>query len=320
VTLKKLRRRLTQPFHSFGIHLLRFLILPLPLGGVRRLGSFIGWIIFRVPSCRRIVLGNLEAVFPGESPEWRLRVGRASCGSLATTVLEFLWLHCDQARIDRHFFVSPELEAYFAVREEKRPSMLFTLHSGNWELAAIIAGRYLPPPVTLIARRFKSAGIERLVSAGRSFAGAQITHEKGAVRDFLKTLKAGGAIGMLVDQNTKIEQGGVFVDFLGLPATMSRTPSVFARRMNCRIGLFPIRRTPEGFRAEYLALPEPASLIDDHSLSQSISDVMSDFIRRNPEEWVWLYKRWHLIPKDAPPELAARYPAYSRREGTDNED
>lgn len=320
VTPKRLRRRLTQPFHSLGIHFLRFLILPLPLSGVRWLGKVIGQIIFWVPSCRRVILANLQMVFPANDKAWHRRVGLASSTSLATTVLEFLWFHCNQERLDRHLFVSPEMSAFLNSKAPNRPSMLFTLHSGNWEMAAIIAGRYLPPPVTLIARRFKSAGIERLVTAGRTFAGIQITHEKGAVKDFLKTLKAGGGIGMLVDQNTKIEQGGVFVDFLGLPATMSRTPATFARRFKCHIGLFPIRRTAAGFMVEYLPLPEPENALDDGSLAQTFSDTMSTFIRQHPEEWVWLYKRWHLIPKEASEEVAARYPFYARREGTEEED
>ena len=320
MTLKRLRRRLTQPFHSFGIHLLRFCILPLPLSWVRRLGGFIGQIIFWTPSCRRVILANLQMVFPEKDRDWHRRIGLASTASLATTVLEFLWFHCNQKRLDRHLFVSPEMLSFINSKAPNRPSMLFTMHSGNWEMAAIIAGRYLPPPVTLIARRFKAAGIERLVTAGRTFAGIQITHEKGAVRDFLKTLKAGGGIGMLVDQNTKIEQGGLFVDFLGLPATMSRTPATFARRFNCHIGLFPIRRTPAGFMVEYIPLPAPENATDDGTLSQNFSDIMSTFIRQHPEEWIWLYKRWHLIPTDASAEVASRYPFYARREGAEEED
>ena len=120
---------------------------------------------------------------------------------------------------------------------------------------------------------------------------------------------------MLLDQNTKPIEGGVFVDFLGRPAPISGAGALLAIRLKVPILVaFALPDGQGGYR------PTPPVLVDQtalpeteedaiQALTQRIADAISAQIRKTPEYWVWSYKRWKIRPAGSRPE---DFPYYSR--------
>ena len=118
---------------------------------------------------------------------------------------------------------------------------------------------------------------------------------------------------MLVDQNTPLEEGGAYVSFFGLPATISRAPAVLARRLGLEVVAAACLRTESGFRMVTVPLPMPVSAYaDDQSLLQAIIAANEALVRAHPEHYVWTYRRWRYVPDDCQPDLRARYPFYAK--------
>src|SRR6185436_6033974 len=103
------------------------------------------------------------------------------------------------------------------VRAAKRPIVIVTGHCGNWELlAAALNQRGLG--MAVVARELDDQGLQEALLGFRARFGTRtiVRGTPGAARELLRTLRSGGALGMLIDQDTKVE--GVWVDFFGRPA------------------------------------------------------------------------------------------------------
>jgi lauroyl/myristoyl acyltransferase len=163
-----------------------------------------------------------------------------------------------------------------------------------------------------VAKTFRNPGLDRRMVGWRQVTGLRIIPAKGAVKALLRAVRVGNHVGVLMDQNTHPRRGGIFVDFFGLPATFTRTPAMLARRMDLEVRINTFVREDGAFRFRTLPLPRPAAdYADDASLTQDMVRGIEALIRRYPEQYVWLYKRWRYIPAACSAELAARFPYYA---------
>jgi len=130
----------------------------------------------------------------------------------------------------------------------------------------------------------------------------------------IKALKEGYFIATLVDQNTRVRDGGVFVDFFGLPATTSRAPAMFARKLNVPIAVGGLIRQGRRYRVFTVELPKATGdYADDQELVQDIIRITEELIRQYPDQYRWMYERWRYIPEDIDPEREKRYPPYAEK-------
>ncbi len=177
--------------------------------------------------------------------------------------------------------------------------ILLTCHFGNWEvLGAWLAQNNYPMKVvgtTLFDPRLDKILIEIRNNAGYT----NITRGKGT-REILRTIKKGMSVGMLIDQDTKSQ--ATFVNFFGKPAHTPTGPAVLARRL--KVPIIPIfMYMKEDFSYQLECLP-PLDLVrtDDEDSditinTQKCSDAYEAMIRRFPEQWVWMHKRWKTQPE-----------------------
>jgi KDO2-lipid IV(A) lauroyltransferase len=130
----------------------------------------------------------------------------------------------------------------------------------------------------------------------------------------MKALREGYQLATLIDQNTRVRDGGIFVDFFGLPVPTSRAPAMFARKLNAWVAVGGCVRQGREYKLFLRELPRPAAEYpDDESLIQDLMHLTEDIVREHPEQYLWIYERWRYIPADASPELAARYPFYATK-------
>lgn len=179
-----------------------------------------------------------------------------------------------------------------------RGLLMITCHFGNWELmgAWLAENGYR---MSVVGTTLFDPRLDQILVEARDNAGyTNIARGKGT-RDILRTLKKGDAVGMLIDQDTKAD--GVFVNFFGRPAHTPSGPAVLARRLDVPIiPIFMYLKDDLTYHIECLPALELVKsdneAYDIQTNTQKCSDAYEAMIRRFPEQWVWMHKRWKTQP------------------------
>jgi len=243
---------------------------------------------------RQRALSHLAIAFPDLDSDQRRGLGRASFAHFGAMLGETLWLaERGSEEIERRVELRgwEEIEA---ARAARRPILVLTGHCGNWELlAAALNVRGLR--MAVVARELQDPGFQRALLDFRARFGSKtiLRGAAGAARDLLATLRSGGALGMLIDQDTNID--GVWVDFFGRPAWTPVGAADIARRFTAAVLPAFIERLPDG---SHRATIQPALDLpqDPIAATQRMSDAIEAQIRRVPEQWVWMHRRWRRQP------------------------
>ncbi|MEG2075557.1 MAG: lysophospholipid acyltransferase family protein [Victivallaceae bacterium] len=147
----------------------------------------------------------------------------------------------------------------------------------------------------------------------------EIIFTKGAMRAATKALHRGLGLGTLIDQNTRGRDGGEFVNFFGLPVACSKAPATmmrYCRQNNLKSVIIygtSIREADGKVCAYMELLPKPfEDYASDEAVIQDVMNISERYIRRYPEQYLWLYKRFLYIPREISPELKSRYPYYAK--------
>jgi Kdo2-lipid IVA lauroyltransferase/acyltransferase len=268
--------------------------------GAQRAGRTLGRLGWRLSRRdRRRALDHLALAFP-ELPEAdRAALGRACFRHLGTTLAESLHLlRRGPAAVEAHVTVAGWEEVERA-RASGRPILILTGHCGNWELlAATINLRGLG--MAVVARPLDDPDLQALLAGLRARFGTPTIARgsEGAARQLLTTLRTGGALGMLIDQDTKVD--GVWVPFFGRPAfTPVGAAKIALRQKPAVIPTF-IERLEDG---RHLAtFHPPLDLPDDATEATALMTAkIEEQVRRRPEQWVWMHRRWRRQPPGASP-------------------
>jgi KDO2-lipid IV(A) lauroyltransferase len=187
-------------------------------------------------------------------------------------------------------------EYFLRLREEKRPHILFTAHTGNFELLPVAAAAF-NLPVTALFRAPNNPYIADYIFSTRAGSmGELLASRAGAAFGLARVLERGGNIGVLVDQKF---HRGVPTTFFGLPCNTSPLVAKLARQYDCDV--YPARSTRlpgNRFRLEIeekLDLPRTdKGAVDVKRTSQMLNDVVERWVRENPGQWMWFHKRWSI--------------------------
>ncbi len=287
----------------------------LPYSWLVFMGRAAGWCAHAFASReRKVALANLEMALGNECTDEELRrIARRSFQSFGRTAMEtFAAGRLAAEGLEHRFEFAPgSLELLKELTSRKRGLIALTFHYGNWEwlsLAWAMAGF----PSTVVAQPIKNPRVEALFHANRVQAGHRLLHRRHAARHLYKSLKRGEIIGLMVDLNSSVEEGGAFFDFFGLPAMTTQIVGLLALRAGSPIvcsvsypqedGRYRIEIGPEITCDP--AAPEEAEM---NAVTRRWLAHCEEVIRRRPEYWMWMYKRW----KTRPTAEAGRFPAYS---------
>ena len=262
---------------------------------------------------RRVAEANHRVAFPSASEEERRAAVRRAFANFALVGLDLFWsgtLHAGNVR--RHVrFVNEDLPRRLLA--QGRGLIAVTPHLGNWEIAAF-ASALIGLPVRAVVHPLNNPLLADWFDSHRSRGGVAVIHRDGAARAALRTLGRGDAVALLIDQNTKPAEGGVFVEFFGLPATITRAPAVLALRTGAPILVTVGLPTPEGgWEVRYgpeispVRAADPGEAID--ATTRLCARAMEDEVRRHPDLWLWMYKRWKYKPSAD----ACGYPFYATK-------
>jgi len=262
---------------------------------VRASGTAVGLFFYAVDrKHRRIADRNLAAAFPSRTPAERREILRATFvhfGRLATTLLKFGTLSPGEMmqRVD----IEGEERGRAAYAQGK--GVLFvTGHFGYWELQALVHAARVQP-IAMLARALDNPGLNQLLESIRTRTGNTIIYRKGTIRRVMRELQAGRGVAVLIDQHI-LSRDAIHVDFFQHPA--ATTPAVAALALRTGAPVVPVFALPmpDGrIRMIYEppVQPPPSDSPDAvREFTQRCTDVLEMYVRRHPELWLWMHRRW----------------------------
>ena len=308
-TFKSFYRNVRRPAEWFLIWLGQAIIPPLSLRGLLRLSRLIADTAY-IFDCRgkAISAANLRLIFGTRMTPARERaIIRRAYRNMARVLVNIFWMSRDTlTRIrDQASFAPGVLETALA----HQPAIMVSAHFGNWEIMsqACVANGI---PVMSVAKTIGSPEMTARLTALRTTIGQQIVPAEGAMPHLIRAIKKGAGIGLLIDQHTNISQGGTWINFFGVPVSISAAPAALSRRFKMPILFVWSRPLKDGrYRIEPGELFPPDSGLSDTERTQQIVAAFERVIRRHPSFWCLNYRRWrNILPGDDP----ARYPFYAR--------
>ena len=275
----------------------------LPRRAALAAGRLIGLLAYAVDARHRVVARtNLRACLPeAADPRTARRIARRAFQHFGTVAVECLLLASRRpADLDR-MIVYEGLENLKAAHLEGKGVLLASAHIGNWEIAAVMQG-WVGIPIAIVTRPLDNPLLERLLARGRSSSGNEIVHKRRAVRGVLKALKDGWSVAILIDQDFP-ESDRIFVPFLGRPAAAAPTVGLMAVRTGAPVVPVTTELLPDGrYRVHYFPALAPPQTGDRDA---DILDIMSrctalieQEIRRLPDQWLWMHRRWKTQPRE----------------------
>jgi KDO2-lipid IV(A) lauroyltransferase len=189
--------------------------------------------------------------------------------------------------------------------DNRQGLIIVSAHLGNWEFGMQFAACFMQKPALGVAKRIRFKPLSQWVHNLRTRFGTSIIHKKGALPDMRQALRRGEIVGLLVDQSKRKE--GVDVRFFGrrVPAT----PAAAFLSIRCKSPILPIFCIREASGQLTIHVDQPLDLkwsgdlrSDVQANTQLITDAVERMIRKYPEQWFWVHKRWkkyypHLYPE-----------------------
>jgi Kdo2-lipid IVA lauroyltransferase/acyltransferase len=251
-----------------------------------------------VPRLRRTALRNLALAIPEAGEAERKRIADGVFRSIARLLVSFAkFPRIGPATVGDWIRYDGYCHFENALREG-RGVLFATAHLGNWELSAY-AHALLSAPMHVVVRPLDNARIDALVERRRALSGNRPIFKKDFARSILKALAANEAVGILIDQNASPD-GGVFVDFFGMPACSGTGFAKIAAHSGAAVipgfALWSEAERRYVLRF-YPAVPMTGDAARD---TQALQSCLEAVIREYPDQWLWIHRRWKTRPPGEP--------------------
>ena len=243
---------------------------------------------------RRVALDNLAAAFPRRTPAERRAIVRAVFAHFGCLLFEFLKFSTLSSRqmLERVDFDGEE-RVRLAYGQGK--GILFiTGHFGFWELHAL-AHPLRFEPIGVLARTLDNPQVNALLEDIRQRTGNVVIYRQGSIRKVMRMLSDRHGVAILIDQHIS-SADAVYVDFFERSAATTSAVAALALRTGAPI--VPVFALPLG-RGRYRLIYEhpvepPAADSEDaiREFTQRCTDVLEMYVRRHPELWLWMHRRW----------------------------
>lgn len=250
---------------------------------------------------RQTVLDNLKKVYGDNLPDKQSILLRDIYRHF--TYLWFEVIHSKKIsmdNIDKHFNVHG-FEIIDKMLEKNKGLILFSGHFGNFEWVTILFGLkgYF---YNAIAKKQRNPYVNKFITENREHSGGRIIFTKKALKEGLKALKNNQLLMLVTDQDAR--KKGVFVDFMGIPSSTAAGTAVFTLRTKAPlIFVAMIRKSYAHFDVffEEVKINENLKFSQEAiiEITQVHTKVLEKWVRRYPEQWFWMHKRWKTKLKKA---------------------
>jgi Kdo2-lipid IVA lauroyltransferase/acyltransferase len=262
---------------------------------VRACGTALGAAFYTVDAAhRRIARTNLARAFPARSAHERRAIARAAFGHfgrLLFDLLRFATLTPAQMLASADF--DGEERARLAYAQGK--GVLFiTGHFGYWELHAIVHALQMQP-IGILARTLDNPYLNQLLEDIRQRTGNAVIYRSQTIRRVMRTLQGGQGVAVLIDQHI-MSRDAITIEFFERRAATTSAVAALALRTGAPV--VPVFALPVGagrYRLIYEHPVEPPRADSPDAIrefTQRCTDVLEMYVRRHPELWLWMHRRW----------------------------
>lgn len=280
----------------FRFALFKLRLLPYPWGRWLLTRLFL-WIGYGLGIRRQVAAENLQRVYPDMPPKQRKRLLKRVYLNLGLSAAELYLLPEKQLISGTSINGRENLEAALALG---KGVILATAHLGNWE-----AARTLPLfgiPLAAVVQKQHNHLFDAYNNALRTRQGVRLIDQRHGLKELLACLRQNMVVTILTDQNAGPE--GLILEFLGHPAPHWKGAAKISLRYKAPIVPGYALRNPEGGISicfePMIHHPELSDSTENQLLLlKEINAVTERYIRQNPEQWLWLHRRW-LIPERSP--------------------
>jgi Kdo2-lipid IVA lauroyltransferase/acyltransferase len=283
-------------------------IASVPHERIASIGRVLGILIYVIDvRHRRIVRRNLKFVYPEWSPRRVKKISKNIFQNLGITILEICQMVC---------FSSDDILDKVKIRGQEhllnamynnKGAILISAHLGNWEIVPLFWPLYFNTPITIVVRKIRNKIINRWIYGLRTRFGSRVIYKDVALPEMTRTLRHGKILGILIDQGMK-SSIGVKIRFFNKFVTA--TPGASLLAMRCNSPALPAFCTRDDDGTFTITLEPPLVLKRTGDLSadlrtntQIMTDAIEKMVRKYPEQWFWVHKRWrkyypHLYSED----------------------
>jgi KDO2-lipid IV(A) lauroyltransferase len=254
---------------------------------------------------RQVGMRNLEMVFPEKSEKERKRILRAEFTSLGRQLAELCQFPRYTPENIDEVVVYEQLENYERAYARGKGVLFLTAHFGGWELSAFAHSLH-GHRVNIVMRPMDNPYLDGLLQSYRTMHGNKVVPKDDFVRGLLGAMKAGETVGILMDTNMTPPQG-VFVDFFGIPACTASGLARIALRTDAAVvpGFTVWDESLRKYRLRFdpaLELVRTGDLeADIITNTQKFTQVIEEYVRKYPEQWLWVHRRWKTRPPGEQP-------------------
>jgi Kdo2-lipid IVA lauroyltransferase/acyltransferase len=277
-----------------------FILKILPLSISLFIGRTAGSIAYFFNSKqRKLGYSNIKAAYSYKKEPKELKRILKQCyknlGMMIAEITNFPKLNSEYIRRQIKFIGLEEAEK---LKKERKGIIFLTAHLGNWELSAQAVG-IKGFPMKVLAREQKHARLNKLLNSYRSSNRCQVIAKGFSIKKIMRSLRQGEILGMLGDQGTS--KGGILVDFLGRKINIPEGPALIAHKTKSFILPSFIIREADHKHSIYVSEPlkdaggeYSRNLIQEQL--QKFHNQLSDYIDKNPEQWLWMQERLKYTP------------------------
>jgi KDO2-lipid IV(A) lauroyltransferase len=277
----------------------------LPRRVARAIGAALGALAFPLTRrLRRTGERNLQIAYPESDAPWRSRILRQLYRNLGLHLAEFCLMSRYTDDSTGSFIGYSGLEHYLAARDQGKGVLVVTGHLGLWELSSFYHS-LMGYPMSMVIRRLDNPLVDRLVNSIRCLHGNTVLHKDDFARGLLGAMRRGETVGILMDTNMTPPQG-VFVDFFGTPACTASGLARVAVRTEAAVlpGFLTWREEEKKYVLEFGERLELECTGNDEqdmvTNTQICTAAIEAWVRRYPEQWLWVHRRWKTRPTGEP--------------------
>jgi KDO2-lipid IV(A) lauroyltransferase len=254
---------------------------------------------------RQVGMRNLAMVFPEKSEAERARILRGVFASLGRQLAELCQFPKYTPENIDEVVTYEGLENYERAYARRKGVLFLTAHFGGWELSAFahsLHGHWLH----IVMRPMDNQYLDRLLQNYRTMHGNKTVAKDDFVRGLLAAMKAGETVGILMDTNMTPPQG-IFVDFFGIPACTASGLARIALRTDAAVvpGFTIWDPALRKYRLRFdpaLELIRSGDLEADIAANtQLFTRVIEEYVRKYPDQWLWVHRRWKTRPEGQAP-------------------
>ncbi len=249
---------------------------------------------------RRVGERNLALALPELPIMERTRILRGVFRNLGWQLVEFCRMPRYTVRNTQGWIRTEGLEHFLAAQARGRGVLVLTGHLGAWELSSFYHS-LMGHPMGMVIRRLDNRRLDEYVNGIRCLHGNRVLHKDDFARGLLTAMRAGQTVGILMDTNMTPPQG-VFVRFFGIEAcTASGLARVALKTGAAVVPGFLLWEPADGQYVLHFGPELVLAHTSDHeadivSATQQCNDVLESWIRRYPDQWLWIHRRWKTRP------------------------